>query len=36
MLYLDGKSDGWQNSNLNHWKTIVETLLMVAEAFYYS
>ena len=36
MLYLDGKSDGWQTFSLNHQKAIVETLLMVTSTFYYS
>jgi len=35
MLYLDGKSNCWQNFNLHHRKAIEKTLLMVAGSFYY-
>ena len=36
MLYLDGKSDGWQTFNLNHQKVIVKMLLMVTSTLHYS
>jgi len=36
MLYLDGKSHGWQNFNSNHQKAIAETILMVTSFFFFT
>ena len=36
MLFLGGKSNGWQNFNLNHRKVIVETILMITSYFFLS